>query len=915
DKAALIARDPKGDVIVTGTTEGGISGKDILTIKYSGTDGVMLWSSRYGHGVYENDIPSALVVDTQGNVTVAGRTDDGGDNYYIAQYASADGALHWEHRHDNTPVGGTVSSGPLLGVDSDGNIFVGVMTLDDNGTTAASVAKYSGADGRLLWDKRRVREATTHEDFIHDLAVDAQGNVVISGSSLNPEGPSRYFTTKYAGQDGTLLWEQTTTDRERPRVSVDSQGNVIVVGKFTNDDVSRALYIAKRAAADGRLLWEMRSDLMEINPNLSLSGAPTHEVAVDTQDNILLTGVSSVLNPEHGEYEPGYKTVKYSAERGEVLWEQFRRSPTSIGFTILPQSISVDFGGNGLVSGFVSGDRENDPPDYADYYVAKYAAADGRLLWEQFYQGSGHGVDWARALGVDPAGNVFVTGESDGGLSREDFYTAKYAAADGALLWQQRYDGSADYESVGNAVTLDRLGNVVVTGWAGQGAYTAKYAAATGELLWEKRSNGAQTGGDAGTAVVMDALGDFVVAGFINSQHSAATNRGFVSKLSAADGTVIWEARLEGTAQDMKLDANGNVLVTGSGRTQLGSYHYTAKLAADGKLLWEGRYHRPASYIHMPVRLVVDKAGNVIVTGTSRSSAHNRGDFYTAKYSGADGALLWERRYDGPSYGDDVANAIAVDAQGNVVVTGGSTAGAHGSDFYTAKYAGTDGAVLWERRYNGPADGYDAAAAVAVDSSGNVLVAGSSQGGSGYLYTAKYAAADGALRWERRAGGIHREGVVAVTLDASGNVLVTGNSAGDGPSGSDSDYYTAMYASADGAVVWEKQFRGPAGTYDFPMGIAVGADGVVAVTGASGFDLTTVVYRETLPLISLDLIPNGLLLRFTGESGLTYRIERAISLNGSWRTLAAPAAPLGGKIEYPDTNLPPGTAFYRVTEY
>ena len=149
----------------------------------------------------------------------------------------------------------------------------------------------------------------------------------------------------------------------------------------------------------------------------------------------------------------------------------------------------------------------------------------------------------------------------------------------------------------------------------------------------------------------------------------------------------------------------------------------------------------------------MDSSGNVVVTGYSENANNN--DYYTAKYAAANGALLWEKRYNGSANSSDSAKAVAVDGSGNVVVTGSSYNGTNGYfDYYTAKYAAADGTLVWEKRYNGysgPATKYDEASAVAVDSSGNVVVtgyseivlAGHSENESNYdFYTAKYAAAD-----------------------------------------------------------------------------------------------------------------------------------------------------------------------------
>jgi len=110
----------------------------------------------------------------------------------------------------------------------------------------------------------------------------------------------------------------------------------------------------------------------------------------------------------------------------------------------------------------------------------------------------------------------------------------------------------------------------------------------------------------------------------------------------------------------------------------------------------------------------------------------------------------WVARYLGPYFwaGSDWANAIAVDNNGNVYVTGQSqgpitmldyifykTLKSRGLpsmgpephyDYVTIKY-NQYGQEVWVSRYDGPGYGDDEAYAIAVDNKGNVYVTGTSE--------------------------------------------------------------------------------------------------------------------------------------------------------------------------------------------
>lgn len=146
--------------------------------------------------------------------------------------------------------------------------------------------------------------------------------------------------------------------------------------------------------------------------------------------------------------------------------------------------------------------------------------------------------------------------------------------------------------------------------------------------------------------------------------------------------------------------------------------------------LWTNRYQgKTYSWASC---IAVDSDGNVIVTGSLRSGLDNSTlDYGTVAYS-ATGVPLWTHRYDGPAHNADEPSGIAVDSSGNVFVTGYSSTSSS-AGFATRAYSRA-GVPLWTNRYVGP--GWCGARGVAVDSTGNVFVTGSSTGIGGV--TIKY---------------------------------------------------------------------------------------------------------------------------------------------------------------------------------
>jgi hypothetical protein len=179
----------------------------------------------------------------------------------------------------------------------------------------------------------------------------------------------------------------------------------------------------------------------------------------------------------------------------------------------------------------------------------------------------------------------------------------------------------------------------------------------------------------------------------------------------------------------------------------------------------------------------------------------------------------WVARYNGPGNYVDQAAAVALDDSNNVYVTGGSYGEDGLSDYATIKYNAA-GQEEWIARYNGPAEGDDVAAAIAVDGSGNVYVTGSSVGAGGFpdYATIKYSSNGQQQRVARYNGpDAFFDEAIAIAVDSSGNVYVTGSSY---DSDSTSDYATIKYDSA-GQEQWVSRYDAPGQSFDDPSAIAV----------------------------------------------------------------------------------------------
>ena len=280
----------------------------------------------------------------------------------------------------------------------------------------------------------------------------------------------------------------------------------------------------------------------------------------------------------------------------------------------------------------------------------------------------------------------------------------KYAP-NGAELWRVLDpDTSFDHSLYPGAMTISADGEIYTVSWNStpDGIETVKYAP-NGDSVWVREVPGRPVNGNWSQAIVC-VPGGVCVGGAVLYRDDERD----VVTCYHSDGTEEWSQSLDSSytgsavahANDVTFDREGDIIATGY-LDQTDEYYEfaTAKYLPTGDLLWLRTEHQ-CSGMHddRAYKVRVDSSDNIYVTGCSEGETTGY-DYLTVKYDVA-GNKQWAKRYDGPGHAEDWPTDLAVDGQGNVIVTGRSHGGPTGFDYATVKYSPA-GDELWVRRYDG----------------------------------------------------------------------------------------------------------------------------------------------------------------------------------------------------------------------
>jgi hypothetical protein len=430
-------------------------------------------------------------------------------------------------------------------------------------------------------------------------------------------------------------------------------------------------------------------------------------------------------------------------EAGSVLWSRQMGGPGDDK----AEGVAVDPAGEAVVSGCRS------PPDSGmtscimenDVFASRYSA-EGELRWSKTFGDVGN--QSAEDLAGGASGAVLVGYFSNnfdfGGppLVNEgavDIFVAKLGP-DGEQLWSASFGGGANEQA--SRVATDSDENVLVTGIfdntvdfgegplnggpLGENPFLAKFNA-SGGVTWSQHFPGGQT---RPLGLASDKEGNVLLTGrykdsiMLGDMDGGTLNAppvyadAFVASFDPS-GTLRWAVRIRGddfgieTGLGVSADGDGNVVVVGTfnGTLELGTSPmppmtkggddiFVAKFARDsGMLSWSTVFGGPGD--DRPHDVIVDEAGNVLITGEFGGTADFQGasldskglqDAFLVMLEPNNGSLQWARRFG--DIGDDIGHRLAFGPAGEVFMVGSFSGTIQFGEEFLPSVGGSDGFLV-----------------------------------------------------------------------------------------------------------------------------------------------------------------------------------------------------------------------------
>ncbi|GAB4403803.1 MAG: hypothetical protein OHK0039_03430 [Bacteroidia bacterium] len=372
-----------------------------------------------------------------------------------------------------------------------------------------------------------------------------------------------------------------------------------------------------------------------------------------------------------------FLVTKFDPE-GQILWEaQYDHSY----LTDFATALTVDAAGNIFIAGASATTTHG-----FDYTLLKLDG-NGNTLWSIRYDGPGQGDDIPSGIALDSNGNIYLTGVSQGDSTQQDFATVKYSGT-GVQQWVARYDYAQLPDAAAGILVDEAHQQVIVSGASAANATdwdvaTLRYSLSTGAALSVARQASGTSGFTEPIALTQDGQGHFLITGTATGSTGTDIQTMKLDTALHIEWVQIYDASPLDGGRDIAVDAHGDIYVCGYRQTDAGMAFQLLKYDEAGNLRWQqSREGEDPTDSAQAVYLSLDAEGRVYVSG--EVAQVGGGSYLMTLLYDTEGQLLWETFYDDPSY-EEIPTDLRADLFGVVYLTGKSQSGGSGQ-YLTLKY-------------------------------------------------------------------------------------------------------------------------------------------------------------------------------------------------------------------------------------
>lgn len=395
-KGLAISVDMQGFCYVTGYCNQGMTGNDIMLIKYD-FEGNFIWSKTYNGTENNDDIGTGVCTDNSGNIYVVGSARNTGKYYdlVLLKY-NPEGNLIWSNIFSGTD-NYAEDRGLGIAVDEYDNIYITGFATGLDGKTDIITQKYNSG-GVRLWSKTEDGNEQLNSQGL-GIAVDRMQNIYVTGFTSSSLGGADIALIKYnsAGvKDWIKIYNGSGNSEDKAfGIAVDQTDKVIITGYATNATMD---CITLKYDNSGNIIWFA-----------SFNGQSNGEdkafgIAVDQYDNIYIAG-----NSNNSATGFDYRTIKYSGG-GQLLWTNTYNG-TGSG-PDKANAIGLMYNTYGEVASVVvTGESWGTNNDY-DFATVRYNPSNGSQISVSRYSMTPTTDDKAKDIAIED-GKIYITGYSE----------------------------------------------------------------------------------------------------------------------------------------------------------------------------------------------------------------------------------------------------------------------------------------------------------------------------------------------------------------------------------------------------------------------------------------------------------------------------------------------------------------------